>query len=337
MSSTYRRVVSIFCAFVVISSSAAAQTIGIDTLAGAKYPAVVRTIPNKFPIGVFAETFGDAFPLVRQELRAGRALVRVHFLWSDSHSFSDRDMPRIKALAEKYAPLCREYGLRLELSPLCEHNLAAPHKFLDAVAELAPGCRVVNTPWKGALSGKYKNEVHGDHKPPAGPYNHSFDGTNAVDSNVMKVRRIHSRADVLFIWNPRLNLKWSMKDTTPRPQRKALPTPEFMRSLEYLEGSPGEAKLPVRWLAKSHSERHSATDTKGDKLLIISPVKAAAVQLKRAGKVITTLPYYGPYDAGGHRYYSKSMGFTSGGALQVFVNGKRYGTIDGGFRCCTYR
>lgn len=322
-----------------IAAPSEPQHYGIDTLAGAKYARVVRTIPNRFAVGFFAETFGPAFATVRSELAAGRSLVRVHLLWSDSHSFGDRDIPKISKLARRYAPLCAQYGSRLELSPFCEHNVRNPDKYLDLAAKLAPGCTIVNTPWRGGISRRYKNEVHGDHAKPGGPmpYNWSYDGQNAVDSDVQADKRKHAGAAVWWLWHPRLNLKWSMKDTTPRPQRKALPTPEFVDSLEYLADAPGVMNLPARWLAKSHADRHGAVDSKGDKLLVIAPIRAAAVQLKRAGKLVAALPYYGPFDGGGFRYYAKVMGFKLGAGLEVFVNGKRHGVINGGFRCCTYR
>lgn len=332
------------------ASTATAQQFGIDTLAGAKYPNIVRTIPNHLAVGFFAETFGDAFPIVRKELEAGRSKVRVHFIWSDTHTFGDRDIPKVQALARRYAPLCATG--RLELSPFCEHNVAQPDKYLDIVAKLAPGCAVVNTPWRGGISRKYKNEVHGDHSVPAGQYNYSFDGTNSVDAQLHDINTVgrdgkpkvipgyfskHLRADTFFLWHPRLNLKWSMKDTTPRPKRNAKPTAEFMDSLEYLFTDPGAVSLPKGWLLKSHADHHGGADPKGDKLIVISPIRASKVELKRGNRLVATLPFYGPFDGGGYRYYSRIMGFKYGPGLEVWVNGKRYGVVNGGFRAGTFR
>lgn len=314
----------------------AAMIYGIDTLAGAKYPKVVRSIPNTLAVGFFAETFGDAFPVVQRELESGRCKIRVHLLWSDSHSFGDRDIPKIRKLARKYQALAARFPGRVEISPFCEHNLSAPDKYLDIVAAEAPAASIVNTPWKGAISRKYKNEVHGDHKAPNGVYNYSYDGTSATDANVEADKAKHSRADIFFIWSPRLNLKWSMKDATPRPQRKAIPSPEYIDSLEYLAGPKGETSIPKNWLVKSHAERHEASDTKGDKLLIISPLKSAQITLKRGGKVVATLPYYGPFDGGGHRFYAKAMGFQIG-VVEVWQEGKKFGVVNCGFRDPTFR
>jgi len=88
---------------------------GLDTLAGVKYPGQVSRIPRQFGVQVFAETFGDAFKLVKKELYAGRTWVGVHFIWSDTHTFGDRDIPVLKRLAKKYAPLCNTG--RLYVSP----------------------------------------------------------------------------------------------------------------------------------------------------------------------------------------------------------------------------
>lgn len=318
----------------LLHGSAHAQRFGLDTLAGVKYPKVVRQIPNEIPIGVFAETFGDAFPLVKKEIYAGRSLVRVQFIWSDTHSFGDKDIPTLKRLAKRYAPLC--VSGRLEVSPFCEHNVAKPDKYLDIVARLMPGCSVVNTPWRGGISRKYKNEAHGEHAPYKGRYNFSFDGTNAVDTNIEAYKARHSKADTFFIWNPRLNLKWSMKDTTPRPERNAIPTKEFVDSLIYLFQPKGQTSIPKTWLIKSHAERHELNDFKGDKLLIIAPVKTDKIELKQGGKVVERLMYYGPFDGGGHRYYARRMGFQIG-KVDVWVNGKKVGNINAGFRDGSYR
>lgn len=329
------RIIYLFVFLICFTCNLYAQEFGFDTLAGAKYPKVVRSIPNQYGIGVFAETFGDAFPLVKNELYRGRVWVRVQFIWSDTHSFGDKDIPTLKRLARKYAPLCNTG--RLEISPFCEHNVKNPDKYLDIVAKAMPGCEVVNTPWQGAFSKKYKNEIHGNHSIPQGKYNFSYDGTNAVDSNVEAFKSKHSRASKFLFWHPRFNLKWSMKDSTPRPQRKALPTVEFTNSIIYLTTSKGKTSIPKNWLIKSHAEKHDAADLKGDKLLIISPIKSSKIVLKRDRKQIGTLPYYGTFEGGGYRYYSPTFGYKLGANLDVVINKKKYGNINAGFRDPTFR
>lgn len=326
------------CLFISVNVCLADPEWAFDTLAGAKYPKVIRTIPRQYGIGIFAETFGDAFPVVKKELYASRIFVRVHFIWSDSHSFGDNDIRNLQRLSKKYAPLCNTG--RLEISPFCEHNLKNPDKYLDIVAARMPGCRIVNTPWKGSLSKKYKNEVHGSHPPPSGVYNYSFDGTNAVDANVESYKKKYGSAERFFFWWARFNLRWSTNDTRSREERlknPALPTKHDTDSIEYLAGAKGLTSLPKKWLLKSHSERHGENDPKGDKLLFIGPVKTNEIQLKRSKKVLATLPYYGAYTDGRSRYYWKDLGFSLGSEVELWANKKKVGIVNPGFRENDYR
>lgn len=310
----------------------------IDTLAAAQYGGQLKHIPLDYAIGGFANTFGDFFPVAKKELQRGRKYIRVNLLWSDSHSFGDKDLkPAIKE-ARRYQSLCTAYPDRtIELSPFTEHNLSNPDKLLDVIQANAPNCKIINSPWRGKLSSKYKNEVHGDHAKPSGRYNYSYDGKNAVDSNVTNDLKTHSGADIFCIWHPRLNLKWSMKDPAGRPQRlkeakDRRPNKKLLQSLVYLFTGKGETSIPGKWLVKSHAEKHEKGDLKGDKLLIISPVKGKAVQLKRSGKNVGKLNYYGTFDGGGYRYYAPKFGYQYGKDLDVFIGQKKYGVINGGFR-----
>lgn len=310
---------------------------GLDLLAGVQYKKEVLRFKG-YSIGLFAETFGDAYPLVAQLLKDGCEHIRVQLIWSDAHKFGDSDIPKVKKLAAKYNKLIKEYPARiLELSPFCEHNLSSPDKYLDIAQNAAPYCTIVNTPWKGAFSKKYKNEVHGDHAKPQGRYNYSYDGTNAVDSDVIAMREKHKDAEAFFMWHPRFNLKWSMKDTTPRPQRKAYPNKDVIKANVALFGEKEPYNLPKNWLVKSMAEKHDAMDKKGDKLLIICPIKASKIVLKKGSKVVATLPYYGVFDGGGHRYYWTDFAYKLGNEIDVYVNDKKYGTITPAFRSGQFR
>lgn len=323
---------------------------GIDYLAGAKYPDVIlKEHPEGWAAGFFAVTFGNALPTVEKLLATGRCPhVRIQLLWSDAHSFGDSDIPQIRKLSRAYQELKKRFPhVVVEISPFCEHNLNNPDKYLDIVKAEAPDCIPVNVPWRGAFSRKYKNEIHGNHSKPVGAYNYSFDGTNAVDSDVEAFKRQHNGSQVFFFWHPRLNLKWSMKDTTPRPARKAKPSSELIDSLIYLHTAKGTTSVPKRWLVKSHAEKHGEGDLKGDKLLIISPIRARAIELKtRNGQTVDTLRYYGTFEGGGFRYYSAQWGYQvahkarriQGDPLcEIWINGKRVGGTNPGFRDPTFR
>lgn len=315
----------------------------LDTLAAAQYGQELRHLPVEFGIRGFAKKeFGDFFPVAKAELARGRPWVGVNLLWSDTHQFGDKDLAFVKKEAQRYQPLCKQYPGKIELATFTEHNLTNPDKYHDEVQKVAPDCGIINSVWKGAFSKKYRNEVHGNHARPPGRYNYSFDGTNSVDSNVVKYLQNHYQAEVFCMWHPRLNLRYRMKDTANRAQRvkeakERSPDKNMLLSLAYLFTPPGPINIPKNWLIKSHAEKHDANDAKGDKLLIISPVKAPSITLKRFGASIATLPYYGVFDGGGYRYYWNRFGYTAGANLDVLIGKKNYGTINGGFRAGNFR
>lgn len=249
----------------------------------------------------------------------------------------------MKKLAAKYNQLANKYpAADLRLSPFCEHNVVSPDKYLDIAQIAAPNCTIVNTPWKGGFSKKYINEIHGDHAKPQGRYMYSFDGTECTNKDVESYKKKYGDAEVFFMWTSRFNLRYSEKDKTSRPLRikqanDRKPSKDFIESIAYLFGAKGNTSVPKKWLVKSHSEKHDAQDKKGDKLLIISSIKSDSIKLKRGGKLIAELRYYGPFDGGGHRYYSAQFGYKYGADLDVFHGNKKYAVINGGFRDGNYR
>lgn len=325
----------------------------VDTLGAVKYEKALKAIPNSVGISCFAKTFGDCFPVMKRQLDAGRKFARINLLWSDTHTYGDKDLPFIKSESKRYNILCTNFPDRkIELAPFTEHNVKNPDKFLSVVKANAPNCSYpVNSYWNGSATKNpaYKNEVHGKHKnpPPPSPFNFSDDGTNTVDTNFTETKKTRSGADLLCAWHPSLNGKYSMKDTTPRPQRTGWADADMLKSLVYLFTDKGETQIPKKWIVKSHAENHGQGDLKGDKLLIISPLKKLnkklngylPIVLKRDGQKVCTLNYYGPYDGipGTYRYYAPMMGYKCGANLSVYHSGKKYGTINGGFRDGVYR
>lgn len=339
-----KKIITFIFTFLLFTQAVIAQQIPcIDTLAAAQYGQELKHIPVNYGVRGFAKKeFGDLFPVARQELARGRPWVGVNLLWSDTHQFSDKDIPFIKNEAKRYQPLCKQYPGKIELATFTEHNLNNPDKYHDIAQAAAPDCRIINSVWKGAFSKKYKNEVHGNHTKPNGVYNYSYDGTNSTDSNVVADLQKHSSASVFCMWHPRLNLKYGPKDTANRAQRvkearDRSPNADMLKSLVYLFGNPGTVQVPKNWLVKTHAEKHDKNDTKGDKLLIISPIKSGAIELKRGDKTIAKLPYYGSYQGGGYRYYWNRFGYTAGANLDIVIGKRKYGVTNGGFRAPTFR
>jgi hypothetical protein len=331
---------------------------GLDVLGMAAYSdLVVREWVPGMACGVFANTFGNVWPGLEKLLATGKCpSVRIQAIWDDAHKYSPKkhdpiikkELQRANALKAKFP------SVRVQLSPFCEHNIKGQQlkDLLNRCGNEAKDVEIVNCPWQGDLSDRFMNEIHGSHTVPApkfGAYQYSYDGTNCVDANVEADKAKHKDAQIFFFWHPRFNLKWSMKDTTPRPQRKAKPDANLFDSVVFLKSDKGATSLPKKgWLLKSHAERHEQLDYKGDKLLIIAPVKADQIELKgKGGKLLDVLKYYGPFDGGGHRYYSKTYGYLvaekamllAGGSplCELFVGKKKYGTVNPGFRDSTYR
>lgn len=316
---------------------------GLDLLAGAKYSKEVIQFSRQMAIGLFAETFGDAYPVAEAALKAGCKLIRIQLLWSDSHQFGDKDIKKVKKLAAKYNELANKYpAADVRLSPFCEHNISNPDKYLDICQVAAPSCTIINTPWKGGFSKKYINEIHGDHAKPQGRYQYSFDGTEVTNSDVESYKKKYGDAEVFFMWTSRFNLRWNEKDKANRPtrvkeSRQRKPSKDMIESIAYLFSDKGTYNLDRNTLLKSHSERHDAQDRKGDKLLFITPTKADAVILKKNGKQIGKLPYYGTFEDGRHRYYAPQFAYKYGANVDVYVGKKHLGTVNCGFRSAPYR
>lgn len=328
---------------------------GLDLLALPKYDDVaLKAFPKGWALGAFANTFGDALPAIEAIVKTGKTpLVRVHLSWDDNHNYGNDQLATIVREARRYQRLAVKYpGTRFELSPFCEHNLSNPDKYLDVVAKEAPSCFPVNTPWRGALSKKYKNETHGD-KALGGRYNFSFDGSACVDADVTTVKLAHAKADVVFFWTYQFNLRLDANDNTPRSQRKGVPTTKLISSIVYLAKDKGQTRIPTQYIWKSHAEQNQAPvpEARALKPVLIAPVKASAFELVTStGKVVASLPYYGTYGdpkLNLHRYYlgsgfgyeisEKAIALQGSPTLRLKAQGRIVGTVNPAFRDGSFR
>lgn len=321
----------------------------LDYLGGAQYGAtLLSSHPAGFGAGFFAREFGDALPIADRLLASGKCpLVRVHLIYRSSHSYGDADIPEIIREAKRWEGLKRKHpSAVIQISPFCEHNLSAPDKYMALIQQNAPSCIPVNSPWRGSLSRKYLNEVHGSAAaaPKSGEFNFSFDGSAAVDADVEAIKKRMSKASTFFYWEPRFNGRWETDDVTPIPERRGWPEAKVVESVKVLSSPKGRTNLPARWIYKSHAENKGTGDIRAEKPVIIAPVKAAVVELRTTtGKVIETLKYYGPYVDGRSRYYGTRWGFETlkllpaGTLAQVWVNNRKVGVVNPAFREGDYR
>lgn len=252
-------------------------------------------------------------------------------------------------LARRYGALKKQFShVNVEISPFCEHNLQNPDRYLEIVGNAAPDCVPVNVPWKGAFSKRFKNEVHGSHRKPAGDYNYSWDGESCVDGDVESSKKTHALSQVYFWWHPAFNGRLNTNDKTPRPSRKAWPTSDLIDSIIYLRTDAGKVSYPRNWLWKSHADRHSSPpEPRAYKPVLIMPIKAKRVELVAInGQVIARASAAMPFNDGRYRYYWPDFGYKLAEkavrihnmpTVSVFVDGKALATVNPGFRGGSFR
>ncbi len=301
---------------------------GIDCLGLAEHGDVVfANVPTTFALGIFAEEFGDALPFLRNAAKAGFRSFRVHLIWDHNHDYGDQYLPKLKSLTPLYERFAVNHpNCHVELSPFCEHNIHAPDKYLDLVAGLAPHCKAVNSPLPtGGISTRYKNECHGSKaRPLQGHFNFSYDGNDAYNADVEKMRTTMQHCDTFYVWGSKCNLHRT--DTTP--ERDSPPDANYMKGLVALATPKGVTGIPARDTWKPESEKGVP--------VLISPIHTNHVELHRDGKVIAMLPYYGPYTDGRSRYYAHAQGFEIG-LCELWINGVKQGVLNGAFRENEYR
>lgn len=211
---------------------------GLDTLAAARYSkrAAKWALPAA---GLFFRTFGGSRRTIRR-LAERCSHLRVQGIWHDDHRFGRRDLRVAIKRAKVVHRISTEYpDCAFYFSPFCEHRLSKrkAERFLNKIQEAVPDLTLVNTPDpRGAFVDGFINEVHHslEREKPEGEYIFSFDGMDALTADVQAFKEKYHDAKLFFLWTPRFNLKESLYDSTPRPDRKAKPRKrefEAMRSL----------------------------------------------------------------------------------------------------------
>lgn len=243
---------------------------GMDYLFGARYQQVImRSHKKGWAAGFFHGWFRDRngkietqkspIELMRKMAKDGLATkFRIQLLWDDNHRFFSSDVKIAIDIAKQYEDLLNRTrrGIEIEISPFCEHNLKNVDGFLEKIQAAAPSCRVVNTPWQGEFSTRYKNEVHGHQKAPRGAYNYSFDGLSAVDADVTDLKCDHKGCNEFYWWVPQFNMRRVLDDPTSRKDRTVRPNPLLIKSIIALAEDIGTVVVPRGDIWKSHAEQH---------------------------------------------------------------------------------
>lgn len=331
---------------------------GIDALALAKYKdVIVRYMPKGFGLGVFAlvDGFGDGLAALQEVLvkRPDIPFVRVQLMWKDRHDFSSRDYPFVQRQAERLLPIIQRNLQRdWYVSPCCEDRLNEVEwrKFagITSTALASVPFHLVHSPEKPKRFSNVINEYH--HA--SGGDAFSYDGANAFDSDVEKDKAAYKTAPYFMFWNCQFNGRKTLKDTTPRPRRKAYPIREHVESIAAISGSRGRISTTIRTLiGKSHSDQHDdKPEGKDCKPVYITPLNVSPnrLELKRNGRVISTSSVRMPYNEKkpdgstgkqiGWRYYFPKWGYQiSTSPLDLWGGRKRIAICNPAFRCFNYR
>jgi hypothetical protein len=315
---------------------------GLDVLGLAKYPELIAHWPAGQSCGVFANTFGNVWPVLKRLSAMDRCpRIRIHGVWQDDHKYNQaRDLPVILKELERANELKKNWPhIDIQYSPFCEHTIkgAQLKSLINKCLQVAKDVQIVNNPWTGDLSPNCINETHGDK---AGNFrNFSFDGVPCVDADVEAFKNTHKNVETFFFWTSQFNGRKNPNDPTPRPQRKAWPTRELLNSCAALSKPKGACDLPKGWIWKSHADQHDVPpEPRALKPVLISPLKVDNFKLVEAGVVISTSSSALPFEGGKYRYYFPKYGFKiAGEPVNLMAGDKVHGHVSPGFRQNDYR
>lgn len=327
---------------------------GLDLLGLARFsPAALQAFPAGWWVGTFSNTFGDARPNIAKLLASGKVKgVRVQLLWKDKHNFTRADIPLAAAEARKWRELVAGNAIDWAFSGACENHLppADAIAMQHAVMNELPGVTYVHAGSSHIPdSAKVWNEVHGEGRPIRGHYSFSFDGTDAVNENVTAYKVSHGAAKIFMFWTSNFNGRKTDKDPTPRPARKAFPTPNMMHSIVALAGDRGASGLAPGVIWKTHAEQYSDVPpptARDNKPVLIAPGSAPFAILVVNGLTIATARRFGAGPSKNtSRYYFSEWGFQiadrarqmSGSPLCGVRAGADIGWINPAFREGGYR
>jgi len=324
---------------------------------------VLREHPGGWAAKAFTQksVFGDPMTFIQKLLDSGRCpLIGLNLQWKDSHVFTEADARVAQLEARRWKPIIHRYpSITWHVSGATEHSMPRDRatRYRDVVMGEIPFSNVqyVNQPLRmGALVDGAINERHGEvafaHGPHAGLYSFDFDGTDCFDIRVEDYKAKFANASVFWWWTSQFNLKFNVDDKTPRPQRRAIPTPELIDAIIYLANTnQGAVKMPPKWLNKPKSDQHKVPPANRElKPVMIVPVNVPRLELVADnGQVVEVSREKDKFNDGRFRYYfSSRYGFQIAEkakriqghpVLKVRANGKIYGTVNPAFRQGEFR
>lgn len=320
---------------------------------------ILKYHPTGWAAGFFDEEFGDVTETVKALIKTGKCpIIRIQLFWAGKlHNYNDSYIPKLILKSQKWEKIQKENpSVRIWLSDFCEHKLSNPDKYLNIVQQYAPSCGKINSPLRsGALSKHYWNEFHGAETKPrksSSPILFSFDGTNAVDSDVTTYKENYRNAEVFFLWIPQFNQHKSMKPEDGA-KRDCVPTKEQIESLAYLATDKGNTQCPEDSIYKSHSDQHnSKPEPRAGKPVLITADKGEKIYGKAGNKIVATFNrgeifrevrpgkpkrYIYRCSEYGYKISQTAAKLTGSPVLQIIANNKFIGRLNLAFRDGTYR
>jgi len=340
----------------VASRTYADRLYGIDYILGMKYASAIKEAhPKGLACGFLWSARGikeDSYRVIDMLLSTGKCpVIRVHGVWRDNHTFNQSESNEAIAVAGKLRPLIKKYpNITWYYSPFLEPTYYSKDLYIKTLSQskkiLPKGVILVSSALDGYKFKKVITELHHrSWKQVKGKTIFSFDGMSAVDSDVTKWKRTTRGTEIFFVWDWGLNGKYSVKDKTARPQRKSYADYNYIKSLAYLTDKKYKTSLPDKWLYKTHAEQYYPPIPRGYKPVWIIPIKAKHIKLGTKKKIFYKFEYEKPYPHGdGFIYRAKDYGYEIADLVRkqkkykkkptvnVFVNNKKYGTINPSFR-----
>lgn len=333
---------------------------GMDYLGGAQYRQIfLNNHPEGWAAGFFVERsiFGNPRRAIRRLAKSGKCpVIKLNLNWNDNHIFTFRDFKKSQRIAKRYSRLIVQFpDIKWYVSGATEHRLNRKDskKLARMILEVipnSPNVFYVNNPWidgGGALirGQRIINEVHGKERAPRkGPFTYSFDGKSCVDLDVETIKKDMKNCEVFFFWHPAYNGRKNTTDPTPRPERRAWPTPELIKSIEYLANDAGDnLSVPSGWIWKTHADRHdNPPEPRAYKPVLITTVGPQKFELVTLdGRTVHTSTNRLDFEHGKFRYYFLEYGYKlaekairmQGHPICKLKGGnKEYGRINPAFR-----
>jgi hypothetical protein len=337
---------------------------GMDYLGGAKYmDTILKSHPKGWAAGFFVEEslFGSPKKVIEALAQSGKCpLIRLNLAWEDDHNFGNDDFAKAENTLKEYLPLMNKYPSVMWLvSGATEHKLKKDQANALAqriIKHLPDGVNYVNNPWhKGGgefIQGpRILNEIHGtqENAPRRGEYTYSYDGSSCVDDDVEARKAKFKSAKVFFFWHPAFNGRLTTQDTTPRPDRKAWPTQELIKSIQFLATNAGEKiTIPKDFIWKSHADRHvTPPEPRAYKPVLITPTMNAFFELRTLdNKLVIKSENRLPFENNKSRYYFSEYGYVIAekakklqghSVCKLVADGKEVGRLNPAFRAGSFR